>query len=205
MNTPTINRRTFIKASAAVGAAAAISAPNIVRGHNLNNRLNIAMIGLGNRGQRNTGFFESENIVALCDVKKEKVNIAAKFHPKARRATDFRRLFDHEKEFDAIVVSTPEHTHAFATLPALQLGKHVYCEKPLTYNIEEARIIRLAARNANVVTQMGTQNHANDNYRRVVELIQSGAIGKVREAHVWNSRAWGWHENEQAARDAKDR
>jgi predicted dehydrogenase len=75
----------------------------------------------------------------------------------------------------------------------------------LTYNIEEARIIRMAARNANVVTQMGTQNHANDNYRRVVELIQSGSIGPVREAHVWNSRAWGWHESEQAARDAKDR
>ena len=99
----------------------------------------------------------------------------------------------------------PEHTHAFATLPALQLGKHVYCEKPLTYNIEEARIIRMAARNAKVATQMGTQNHANDNYRRVVELIQSGAIGKVREAHVWHSRAWGWHESEQAARKAKDR
>jgi len=114
-------------------------------------------------------------------------------------------LFDHQNEFDAVVVSTPEHTHAFATLPGLQLGKHVYCEKPLTYNIEEARIIRLAARNATVVTQMGTQNHANDNYRRVVELIQSGTIGKVREAHVWHSRAWGWHESEQAARDANDR
>jgi hypothetical protein len=90
-------------------------------------------------------------------------------------------------------------------LPALQLGKHVYCEKPLTYNIEEARIIRIAARNAKVATQMGTQNHANNNYRRVVELIQSGAIGSVREVHVWHSRAWGWHESEQAARKAKDR
>ena len=200
-----INRRSFLKTSALVGAAATISAPTILRGHNLNERLNIAMIGIGNRGQRNTGYFEKENIVALCDVNAEKLGIAAKFFPTARQATDFRRLFDHEKEFDAVVISTPEHTHAFATLPALQLGKHVYCEKPLTYNIEEARIIRMAARNANVITQMGTQNHANDNYRRVVELIQSGAIGKVREAHVWNSRAWGWHESEQAARDAKDR
>ena len=200
-----INRRSFLKTSALVGAAATISAPTILPGHNLNERLNIAMIGIGNRGQRNTGYFEKENIVALCDVNAEKLGIAAKFFPTARQATDFRRLFDHEKEFDAVVISTPEHTHAFATLPALQLGKHVYCEKPLTYNIEEARIIRMAARNANVITQMGTQNHANDNYRRVVELIQSGAIGKVREAHVWNSRAWGWHESEQAARDAKDR
>src|SRR5210317_255028 len=144
-----MNRRSFLKTSAVIGAAATISAPNLLRGHNLNERLNIAMIGIGNRGQRNTGYFSGENIVALCDVNAEKVGIAAKFFPKARRATDFRRLFDHEKEFDAIVVSTPEHTHAFATLPGLQLGKHVYCEKPLTYNIEEARIIRMAARNAN--------------------------------------------------------
>ena len=79
-----------------------------------------------------------------------------------------------------MVVSTTEHTHAFATLPALQLGKHVYCEKPLTYNIAEARIIREAAAKAKVATQMGNQNHANDNYRRVIELIQTGAIGPVQ-------------------------
>jgi predicted dehydrogenase len=199
------NRRSFLKTSATIGAAATLSAPNIVRARNLNEKLNIAMIGIGNRGQRNTGYFKGENIVALCDVNTAKMGLAAKSHPKARQAKDFRRLFDHEKEFDAVVVSTPEHTHAFATLPALQLGKHVYCEKPLTYNIEEARIIRMAARDAKVVTQMGTQFHAGDNYRRVVELIQSGAIGKVREAHVWHSRAWGWHESEQAARKAKDR
>ena len=205
MTTKRLNRRKFLQTSATIGAAATLSAPNILRGRNLNEKLNIAMIGIGNRGQRNTGYFKGENIVALCDVNTAKIGLTAKSHPKARQATDFRRLFDHEKEFDAVVVSTPEHTHAFATLPALQLDKHVYCEKPLTYNIEEARIIRMAARNAKVATQMGTQNHATDNYRRVVELIQSGAIGKVREAHVWHSRAWGWHESEQAARKAKDR
>ncbi|MBT7865435.1 MAG: Gfo/Idh/MocA family oxidoreductase, partial [Opitutales bacterium] len=117
-----INRRSFLKTGALVGAAATITAPNILRGHNLNERLNIAMIGIGNRGQRNTGYFEKENIVALCDVNADKLGIAFKFFPRARKATDFRRLFDHEKEFDAVVVSTPEHTHAFATLPALQLG-----------------------------------------------------------------------------------
>ena len=204
MTAKPMNRRSFIRTSAVAGAAT-IAVPNIVRGHNLNSRLNIAMIGLGNRGQRNTGYFAAENIVALCEVDQLKLNLVSKFQPKARREADFRKLFDHEKEFDAVVISTPEHSHAFATLPALQLGKHVYCEKPLTYNIEEARVIRMAARNANVVTQMGIQNHANDNYRRVVELIQSEAIGKVREAHVWNSRAWGWHASEQAARDANDR
>ena len=200
-----IDRRSFLRTSAAAGAATAFSAPNIVRARNLNEKLNIAMIGTGGRGANNLGRFASENIVALCDVNERNLNAAAVKHPKARKADDFRKLFDHEKEFDAVVVSTPEHTHAFATLPALQLGKHVYCEKPLTYNIEEARVIRMVARNAKVATQMGTQNHANDNYRRVVELIQSGAIGAVREVHVWHSRAWGWHENEQAARDAEDR
>jgi predicted dehydrogenase len=113
-------------------------------------------------------------------------------------------LFDHAGEFDAVVVSTAEHTHAFATLPALQLKKHVYCEKPLTYNVEEARIIREAAAGAGVATQMGTQIHASDNYRRVVELVQSGAIGAVSECHVWVSRAWGWHASEAESKAAND-
>src|SRR5205823_7883012 len=122
-------------------------------------------------------------------------------HPSARRATDYRRLFDHANEFDAVVVSTCEHTHAFATLPALQLGKHVYCEKPLTHNIWECRVIREAAAKAKVATQMGTQNHASDSFRRVVELIQTGAIGTVREAHVWVSRAWGLQSDEEAQKN----
>ncbi|MCA9413770.1 MAG: Gfo/Idh/MocA family oxidoreductase, partial [Candidatus Omnitrophica bacterium] len=123
--------------------------------------------------------------------------------PKARKFTDFRRLYDEMQDFDAVVVSTCEHTHAFATLPALQLGKHVYCEKPLTYNIAETRRIREAAANAKVATQMGTQIHAGDNYRRVVELVQSGAIGPVTEVHVWVSRAWGW-QSEEAAKEHND-
>ena len=125
-------------------------------------------------------------------------------HPQARRFADFRKLYDHAGEFDAVVVSTCEHSHAFATLPALQLGKHVYCEKPLTYNVWEARVIREAAARAKVATQMGTQIHAGDNYRRVVELIQTGAIGPVREVHVWVGRAWGWHASEADAKQAGD-
>jgi predicted dehydrogenase len=200
-----LTRRSFLRNQVIAGAAFTMAAPNILRARNLNDKLNIAFIGSGGRGMRNIKSLETENVVALCDVNQTNLDAAAHLHPKARTALDFRRLFDHQNEFDAVVVSTCEHTHAFATLPALQLGKHVYCEKPLTYNIEEARAIRLAARNANVATQMGTQNHATDHYRRVVELIQSGAIGSVREAHVWVSRAWGWHASEQAARDAGDR
>ena len=113
-------------------------------------------------------------------------------HPKAQQVHRLpQAVRQGAKEFDAVVVSTCEHTHAFATLPALQLGKHVYCEKPLTHNIWEARVIREAAAKTKVATQMGTQIHASDNYRRVVELIQAGAIGPVREVHVWVSRAWG--------------
>jgi len=205
MTTKRLNRRSFLQTGTAIGAAAVLAAPNILRARNLNEKLNVAMIGSGGRGAHNLRKFASENIVALCDVNENKLNAAAKRYPKARKATDFRRLFDHQSEFDAVVVSTCEHTHAFATLPALQLGKHVYCEKPLTYNIEEARVIRMAARRTKVATQMGTQIHGSDNYRRVVELIQSGAIGSVREVHVWTSRAWGWHKDAQAARKAKDR
>jgi predicted dehydrogenase len=161
--------------------------------------MNIAIIGAGGRGASNTQSVAGENIVALCDVNENALENAARKHPQARRHVDFRKLYEVEKEFDAVVVSTAEHTHAFATLPALQLGKHVYCEKPLTHTIWEARLIAEAAKKAGVTTQMGTQIHATENYRQVVELIQTGAIGPVSEAHVWVSRAWGWQTPEQAA------
>jgi predicted dehydrogenase len=158
------------------------------------------MIACGGRGRANLQGVASENIVALCDVFEPAVAQAAQDYPQAIRCYDFRRLYDeHANRFDAVVVSTPEHTHAFATLPALRLGKHVYCEKPLTRDILEARTVREAAAQARVATQMGTQNHARDNMRRVVELIQSGCVGPVSEAHVWVSRAWGWQSPEEAA------
>jgi predicted dehydrogenase len=195
-------RRHFLRQAAAAGAVTL--APAIVRGRNLNGKLNLAIIGAGGRGAANLKGVASENIVILCDVNEEGINAAARQFPNARKLVDFRKVYDHAKEFDAVVVSTAEHTHAFATLPALQLGKHVYCEKPLTHNIWEARVIREAAAKVKVATQMGTQIHAGDNYRRVVELIQSGAIGAVSEAHVWVGRAWGWHATEAEAKEAKD-
>ena len=110
-----------------------------MRGRNLNERLNIAIIGAGGRGAANLQGVGSENIVVLCDVFAPAVEQAARQYPQARRFQDFRKVFDHVKEFDAVAVSTTEHTHAFATLPALQLGKHVYCEKLPTHNIGEVR------------------------------------------------------------------
>src|SRR5439155_20785547 len=142
----------------------------------------------------------SENIVALCDVKAKALDAAGAKHPGAAKFTDFRKLFDQPGSFDAVVVSTCEHTHAFATMLALKHGKHVYCEKPLTHNVWEARRIREEAAKVKVATQMGIQIHATENYRRVVELVQAGAVGPVREVHVWVSRAWGRQSPEAAAK-----
>ena len=198
-----LSRRQFLNQATAAGLVT-LAAPAIVRGRNLNDKLNLAIIGAGGRGAANLKGVESENIVILCDVNQDGLNKAAARHTNAKQIVDFRKVFDHAKDFDAVVISTAEHTHAFATLPALQLGKHVYCEKPLTHNVWEARKIREAAAKAKVATQMGTQIHAGDNYRRVVELIQTGAIGNVTEAHVWVGRAWGWHATEAEAKAAGD-
>ncbi|HEV3339621.1 MAG TPA: Gfo/Idh/MocA family oxidoreductase [Pirellulales bacterium] len=199
-----VGRREVLKAAA--GAAGLLAAPAILRGRNLNNRLNVAVVGCGGRGGSNLQAVADagENIVALCDVNQANLDAAAQRHPKATKYRDFRQLFDRANEFDAVVVSTCEHTHAFATLPALRLGKHVYCEKPLTHNIYEARVIRQAAAKAKVATQMGTQIHAGDNYRRVVELVETGAVGPVHEVHVWVSRAWGWQPSEEEAKRQGD-
>lgn len=198
-----MTRRSFL-VSSALAAGGTVLAPAVVRGQNLNEKLNIALIGVGGRGGGNLQAVRGENIVALCDVNQENLDRAAAQFREARTVNDFRKLYDHADEFDAVVVSTCEHTHCFATLPALQLGKHVYCEKPLTHNIWEARIIREAANQAKVATQMGTQIHAENNYRRVVELIQTGAIGPVREVHVWVGRAWGWQGSEELAKEHND-
>ena len=195
----TLSRRTFGRT--VLAAAGGLSAaPAFLRGQNLNNKLNIAVIATGGRGASNLGSVSSENIVALCDVNARNVDAAAAKHPNAKKFSDFRKVFDRAQEFDAVVVSTCEHTHAFATMLALQHGKHVYCEKPLTHNIWEARKIRETAAKAKVATQMGIQIHANENYHRVVELVQSGAIGPITEAHVWVSRAWGWQSDADAKR-----
>jgi len=198
-----LSRRAFLKSSAAA-ASTLFAAPALLRARNLNERLNLAFIGVGGRGGANlktiagTG---TENVVALCDVNGRNLGQASQQHPSARTYADFRKLYDAADDVDAVVVSTTEHTHAYATLPALRMGKHVYCEKPLTHNVAEARLITQAAEKAKVATQMGTQIHGMPNYRRVVELIRSGAIGKVGEAHVWVSRAWGLQSREESERN----
>ncbi len=201
-----LNRRHFLQAGTAA-ATGAICLPTTVKAA-ANDRLKIACIGVGGRGGGNMRTMSATgkvDVVAVCDVDSRFLDAAAKLHPKAKKFSDFRKLYDEVgNDIDAVVVSTTEHTHAYATMPALKLGKHVYCEKPLAYNIYETRKITEAAAKANVVTQMGTQIHANANYHRVVELIQSGAIGAVSEAHTWVGRAWGLQSEENAKKN-KDR
>ena len=194
-----LTRRQFVGTAALAGVALA-TAPNILRARAASDKLNIAVIGVGGRGGNNLDQMLGENIVALCDVNETNLLQAAKKAPKAQQFRDFRKMYDtlKDSEFDAVVVSSTEHTHAFATLPALQRKKHVYCEKPLTHSVQEARKIIEAAKKAGVATQMGTQIHAGNNYRRVVELIQGNAIGAVKEAHVWVGRAWGLQSEEDA-------
>lgn len=187
----TVSRRQFIKRSSLAGAAV-LGFPAFVRAKSPSEKLNIAVIGCGGRGGANLREMMGENVVALCDVNEANLGRAAEKAPRAKTFRDFRRLYDdlRDGEFDAVVVSTTEHTHAFATLPALQRKKHVYCEKPLAHNVYEARLAAETARKNKRVTQMGIQIHAEKNYRRTVELIRSGAIGPVSEVHCFIKKVW---------------
>ena len=179
------SRREFLKSSALAGIGLWIggsSAP--AQNRSPNEKLNIGVIGVHSRGAANMQAVASENIAALCDVDEKYLAEAAARYPKAKTYIDWRKMLD-QKGIDAVLVSTAEHTHAPASLAAMKRGMHVYCEKPLAHTVHEARLMRETARQMKVATQMGTQIHAGDNYRRVVELIQSGAIGPVREAHSW--------------------
>src|SRR5947199_7182493 len=201
--------RTLLTAGAIAGA------PALLRGQNLNNKLNIAFIACGGRasaslaeltivpgaagarGRRpnaeNPGApHPDENVTVLCDVNQNALDSASARYPKAKKVTDLRRVFDNPNDFDAVVVSTAEHTHAFATYLALTHGKHVYCEKPLAYNIWETRLIRkTAAKYPKLSTQMGNQGHASEARRTIREILNTGVIGPVHEVHVWVDRAWG--------------
>ena len=185
------SRREFLRTGAAFGAVGIFGAPAVGRaGIGPNEKLDIAVIGTANRAAANIDEVQGQNLVAFCDVDDRLLGEIGRRFPKAKKYNDFRELLE-SKGFDAVVVSTADHSHAPATAMALRQGKHVYCEKPLTHSVTEARTIAELARQAKVATQMGTQIHAKDNYRRVVELIESGAIGPVRECHVWCGKSWG--------------
>jgi predicted dehydrogenase len=187
------SRRAFLGQAAAAGAASAFSIlPGRVFGGQRhlgpNDKLNLAGVGVGGMGGGNLSRCATENIVALCDVDFGHAAKTFAKYPKAKRYKDFRVMLDKEKNLDGVIVATPDHTHAVVALAAIQRGLHVYVQKPLTYDVREARVLTEAARKYNVVTQMGNQGHSGDDIRQVCEWIWSGAIGQVREAHAWTNR-----------------
>jgi predicted dehydrogenase len=158
----------------------------LLRGTQANSKLNIAAIGVAGRGGDDVNGVASENLVALCDVDDSHGAKTFERLPAAKKYKDFGKMLDEiHGQIDAVVVGTPDHTHAPAAAMAMRLGKHCYCEKPLTHSVYEARVLGTLANEKKLVTQMGTQIHAGTNYRRVVELVQTGAIGTIGEVHVW--------------------
>ena len=182
-----LSRRAFLRNTTLVlGAAAA--APAFLRGQNLNTKINCACIGVGGKGSSDTAGCAKENIVALCDADTGTLDKAGVKYPKAQRFQDFRKLFEKVKEIDAVTVSTPDHMHAPASVMAMKMGKHVFCQKPLTHSVYEARMMRQLAKDKKLATQMGNQGSAGAGLRRAVEVVQAGVIGPVRQLHVWSNR-----------------
>ena len=185
------NRREFLERTAALSSFTIVPRP-VLGGPGYrapSDRLNIAGIGVGGMGAGDLRDMETENIVALCDVDWDRAAKTFQKYPKATRHRDFRKMLEQEKNIDAVMVATPDHTHAVATMAAIKAGKHVYCEKPLTHSVYEARQVAEAAREAGVATQMGTQGHALETVRVLCEWIWDGAIGQVREVHAWTTHA----------------
>ncbi|HEY1065003.1 MAG TPA: Gfo/Idh/MocA family oxidoreductase [Pirellulales bacterium] len=185
-----VSRREFLRRAVAAGvavptASAFVSQPNVARALAPNEKLKIGVIGVANRAAANLSGVSGEEITALCDVDTAKLDKAAAQFPNAKKFTDFRKLL--EGQYDAVVVSTPDHTHFHPAYYALNSGFDVYCEKPLAHSVWEVRKLREAAKAKNRVTQMGTQIHAEDNYRRVVEIVRSGVLGPITDVHVWLS------------------
>jgi predicted dehydrogenase len=191
------SRRTFIKSLAALSAAGALPASSWARVLGANERLNIASIGTGGKG-----WSDLENVVAspvvhvsaLCNVdeSKEHLGRAAERFPQARRFADWRKVLDEVKDLDAVIVSTPDHMHAPIALAAMARGKRVYCQKPLTHTVFEARQMALAAERGKLVTQMGNQIQSHEAYRTAAKIVHSGLIGKVKEVHSWQGGETRW-------------
>ncbi|MHC4351913.1 MAG: Gfo/Idh/MocA family protein [Planctomycetota bacterium] len=185
-----MSRREFVGATAA-GAAFTIVSPHVLGGSGRvppSEKLNIAGIGIGGRGAGDLHECRSENIVALCDVDDRYAAKVYKSYPHAAKYHDFRKMLDKEKNIDAVVIATPDHTHAVISMAAIKRGKHVYCEKPLAHSIYEVRKVTEAARKVGVATQLGNQGQASEGTRLVSEFIADGAIGPVREVHSWSNR-----------------
>jgi len=185
------NRRDFLKTTTLAATAISVVPRHVLGGPGQkppSEKLNIAGIGVGGMGANNVRACSEENIVALCDVDSHYAAKTFAAFPQAKVYRDFREMLDRQKDIEAVIVATPDHTHAPIAMAAIRAGKHVYVQKPLTHSVEEARKLTEAARQYKVTSQMGGQGHSGDGTRLVCEWIGSGAIGAVRQVHVWTNR-----------------
>jgi predicted dehydrogenase len=188
---PSVPRRTFLASAAAVTAGFTMVPRHVLGGQGVtapSNKLNIACVGVGGMGKTNIKNCADENIVALCDVDFALSEPVFALYPDARRYKDYRVMLDEQKDIDAVIVATPDHTHAVIAMAAMERKKHVYVQKPLTHSVYEARLLTEAARKHGVATQMGNQGHSGEGARLLCEWVWDGAIGKIREAHAWTNR-----------------
>lgn len=185
-----VNRRSFLRGASAVGAGLVILPSGTLFGQNApSNRLNIALIGAYGRAIAHYRGLKNENVVALCDVDENHLALAAKEFPKAKLYVDWRKCLEH-KGLDAVVCCTPDHTHAFIAVWAMNRGLHLYLEKPMGISVEEVRLVRATylKNKGKLATQHGTQRHEKPNFNRVYELIRDGAVGELRSVHAWGNR-----------------
>jgi predicted dehydrogenase len=194
---PSTHRRDFLKTSSVVGSTLALSALHYQRVFGANERLRVASIGCGGKGWSDLNSVAASpavDVVALCNVDTSEHHLgrAAEKYSTAKTYEDWRKLLDESKTFDAAIVSTPDFMHAPIALPTMELGKHIYCQKPLTHTLFEARQMQLAARRFQVVTQMGNQIHSHTAYRTATHWVHQGKIGLAKEVHSWQAGAPSW-------------
>jgi predicted dehydrogenase len=184
-----VTRRTFLKSTAAVAGLTLVGSRSSVA-YAVNETVNVGIVGAGGQGGVNRNWLKRDgaNIVALCDVDRGSLDKALKDHPGAKTYVDFRKMLETQKEIDGVMVSTADHTHAVISMTAMKLGKGVCTEKPLTHSIYEARMLAEGARKYKVATQHDNENHAETGVRRLVEYVRAGAIGAIKEVHIWSDR-----------------
>ena len=193
-----ITRRAFVK-SAALSVAAMKTGPAFAQSRNANEKLNVAIVGVGGQGTYSYNNVRRENLVAVADVDLVRAGKPYERFPKAGQFMDYRVMFDKmHKESDAVVVATPDHTHFHPGYMAMDLGKHLYLEKPMAHNVWEIRKLTEIAERNGLATQLGMQRHVKDNMHRVTELIQAGALGDITEVHSWVSSERGMFPNDPA-------
>jgi len=201
---PAVPRRTLLKTAAAATAGFTIVPRHVLGGQGTpapSDKLNIAAVGIGGMGKNNVGRCETENIVALCDVDWDLAAPVFEKYPQAKRYKDYRVMLEEEPGIDAVIVATPDRSHAVVAMAAMERKKHVYVQKPMTHSVSEARLLTEAARQHGVVTQMGNQGHSGEGSRILCEMVWDGAIGAVREAHAWTNRPV-WPSGVEAGRPA---